>query len=105
MSIYFKYSPIVFLSLLFAPAMASAQITDFKSFIDIILGILALLVPIIFTLALLYFFWGVAQFILSAGDTTKHEEGKTMMTWGIVALFVMFSVWGIIKMLLNTFGF
>jgi len=51
------------------------------------------LIPIAFSLALLYFFYGVAQYIRSAGD---KEEGKKIMVWGVVALFVMSSVWGLI---------
>jgi len=39
--------------------------------------------------SLLVFVWGVAKFILSAGDEKKVAEGKTLMFWGVVALFVM----------------
>lgn len=52
-----------------------------------------LLVPIVFTLALLFFFWGLARFILSSGE--EKEKSKGIMIWGIVALFIMSSVWGI----------
>ncbi|MEY4602531.1 MAG: hypothetical protein RL292_472 [Candidatus Parcubacteria bacterium] len=69
---------------------------DFKSILD-------LLVPIIFGLAVLFFFWGVAQFIRTVSEKTK-EEGKNKMIWGIVALFVMFSIWGIIKYIGDTVG-
>lgn len=52
-----------------------------------------ILVPLVFTLALLFFFWGVAKYIWSAGD---KEEGKKIMVWGVVALFVMSSIWGLV---------
>jgi len=48
---------------------------------------------LLMTLAVVLFFWGVVKFI--AQD--KKDEGKTMMIWGIVALFVMFTIWGIIS--------
>ena len=50
-------------------------------------------IPIVFSLALLLFFWGVAKYILSAG--TEKDEGKKIMVWGVVALFVMSSIWGL----------
>ena len=59
---------------------------------------------LLMTLAVVLFFWGVVKFI--AQD--KKEEGKTMMIWGVIALFVMFTIWGIIsfmqKSTINTGG-
>lgn len=61
-----------------------------RSMLDIVTSIL---IPLVFTLSLLLFFWGVAKYIWSAGD---KEEGKKIMVWGIIALFVMSSVWAIV---------
>lgn len=56
------------------------------------------LIPLAFALCLLYFFWGVAKYIKDgAGSDKAAEEGKRIMGWGIVGLFVAFSVWGIIS--------
>jgi len=55
---------------------------------------------LLFALATLTFFWGMIKFIWS-GD---KEEGKTIMVWGILALFVMFSVWAIVKFLQTSTG-
>ncbi|HCC06023.1 TPA: hypothetical protein DEP94_01515 [Candidatus Nomurabacteria bacterium] len=52
-----------------------------------------------FTLAVVVFLWGMVNFIWSArnGDAGKGvENGKQFMVWGLITLFVMFSVWGII---------
>ena len=48
-------------------------------------------------MALLAFFWGLAKYIFHSNDEEKKAEGKNIMIWGIVALFVMASVWGIVK--------
>ncbi|MFA6270211.1 MAG: hypothetical protein WC657_03325 [Candidatus Paceibacterota bacterium] len=67
--------------------------------IDAAFGIVKnVLIPLAFALCLFYFFWGVAKYIRSgaAGDKAA-EEGKKVMVWGIVGLFVAFSIWGIIK--------
>jgi len=55
-----------------------------------VLYLLELVVPIIMTLALIYFFYGLAKYIL-------------IMIYGIIALFVMGSVWGLTAVLNNTF--
>jgi len=64
-------------------------VADLKKLLD-------LLIPIAITLALLFFIWGLAQFILASGDEEKKKEGKQRMIWGIIALFVIVSVWGIV---------
>lgn len=72
---------------------------------DIILRITELVyavVPVLVALALLFFFWGLAQWILNMADTEKHQEGKQRMIWGLVALFVIGSIGGLILILQNT---
>ena len=55
--------------------------------------------------AFLFFFWGIAKFIFNATDPEKVKEGKKMMFWGVVALFVLTSVWAILLfMQVNLFG-
>ena len=57
------------------------------------------LTPALAGLALLVFFWGVVKFIFNAGDEEKRREGKKFMLWGIIALFVMVSLWGIVTLI------
>ncbi len=54
-------------------------------------------------LALIYFIYGVAKYIMNAGDPEAQKEARSVMIWGIVALFVIVSVWGLITVLQNTF--
>lgn len=62
-------------------------------------------VPLIFVLALAAFIWGVVQYvILGAEEEAKRAKGRQFMIWGIVALAVMVSVWGLVRVLTNTFG-
>ena len=56
--------------------------------------VVRILVPLSFTLAVLFFFWGVAKYIWSSGG--DKDEGKKIMYWGVIALFVMSSVWGLV---------
>ncbi|HEY4515710.1 MAG TPA: pilin [Candidatus Paceibacterota bacterium] len=71
---------------------------DLKELIQASYGIITnLLIPLAFALCLLYFFWGMAKYIQNSGSEKAVEEGKRVMVWGVVALFVVTSVWGIIK--------
>lgn len=69
-----------------------------------IAGLINLATPIVVALALLYFFWGLAQYILNASDEEKKTKGRAIMIWGILALFIMVSVWGIVNVVKDTFG-
>ncbi|HEY4509127.1 MAG TPA: hypothetical protein VJC13_02490 [Candidatus Paceibacterota bacterium] len=79
------------------PTVALAAFDGVKGLLSAFGGILGTVIPIIFGIALIYFFWGSAQFILESGDVKKREDGKQKMIWGIVALFVMFSIYGILR--------
>jgi cytochrome b subunit of formate dehydrogenase len=55
---------------------------------------------LIISVTLLIFFYGIIEYILGRqnGDANKINAGNTFMTWGLVALFVMFSVYGIVRL-------
>ncbi len=74
--------------------------------IDGVSGIItSKLIPLAFALCLFYFFWGVAKYIRTgAGSEKESREGKKVMVWGIVGLFVAFSVWGIIAFMKRELG-
>ena len=62
------------------------------------------IIVLLFAVALLVFFWGIVKFIAKNSDTTAREEGKKTMIWGIVGMFIMVAVYGIIRIILATFG-
>ena len=78
---------------------------NFETLVDkIISGIFNPLIVLIGGLALIYFLVGVLKYIQSADNEEKRKEGATMMTYGIVALFVMSAVWGLVAVLEKTFN-
>lgn len=63
------------------------------------------IIPLIFAVATIMFVWGVVQFfIINADEEAKRAQGKQFMIWGIIALAVMLSVWGLVGILGSTFG-
>src|SRR3989344_7867560 len=77
-------------------AFAQSQLGNIEDIVQSISSIIALALPIVVALGLLAFFWGLVKFIFAAGDEAAKDEGKRIMLWGIIALFVMVSVWGIV---------
>ena len=74
--------------------------TDFASLVDVFLGILQSVVPVIFSVTLLYILWKVVQlWILNAGETEKIAEGKRVAFIGVIALVIMAGIWGILALL------
>lgn len=60
-------------------------------------------IPLLFTIATAAFIWGIIQFFLNADNEEKKKKGKTYMIWGLITLFVMVSMWGIVNVFSNTF--
>ncbi len=63
-------------------------------------GIVKSLATLFLSLGLLAFFWGIVQYVWAKrnGDAKGVEGGNKAITLGLIALFVMFSVYGIIKL-------
>jgi hypothetical protein len=60
------------------------------------------LVEFVFALAMVLFFWGIFQYFIKSDDGAKRAEGAQSILWGIVGMFIMVSVWGIIRFVLSS---
>lgn len=71
---------------------------------DIFIGnIISPLVPLLIGVAVIIFLYGVIKTMLADGGE-KKEEGKSYMFWGIIGLFVMVSLWGLVNVVKGTFN-
>lgn len=62
------------------------------------------IIPLIFALAMVMFVWGVVQYVINSAEEAKKDKGRQFMLWGVIALTVMVSVWGLVDILGATFG-
>ncbi|HEY4517197.1 MAG TPA: hypothetical protein VJG64_04605 [Candidatus Paceibacterota bacterium] len=81
------------------PLVASAQ--TIQGVLNTFGAIINILVVLAIGAAILVFFWGLIQYLLKAGD--EKAKGLQLMLYGIVAIFVMVSIWGLVRLLGNTF--
>lgn len=70
---------------------------------EIVKFVNASIIPLFYTLAFLFFVIGMVRFFFLGGEENR-EKGRQFMLWSIIGFVVMFSVWGIVRLLLTTFG-
>jgi uncharacterized membrane protein len=81
------------------PALAGATtLLDTLALANVFLNAL---IGLFITLAIVVFFWGLIKYLTTGGE--DKAEGLSIMFMGVVAIFVMVSIWGIIRLLQNTF--
>ena len=91
-------------ALFLTPAIAFAQFAGTKGLLTGLGDVVKQLTLLLAGIALLVFFWGIVKFISAAANEEAIAEGKRLMIWGLIALFVMVSVWGIVTFLQKEFG-
>lgn len=60
------------------------------------------LILFLFALAIVYFLYGVLEFIMNQENEEKKTSGKSHMIWGIIGITIMLGVWTILGIVLNT---
>ncbi|MES3005291.1 MAG: hypothetical protein V4690_04305 [Patescibacteria group bacterium] len=88
----------IFLSFLFLLVPAYALAADFslsgstfKGIVMEVIEIINILIPILVSLAIVFFFWGMSKFILHSDSADGIKNGRNYMLWGLLALFVLFT--------------
>ena len=60
------------------------------------------LILLLFALALVYFLYGIFEFISNQDNEEKKTKGKSHMIWGIIGITIMMGVFTIMNIILNT---
>lgn len=83
------------------PKAEASVVTLMKSINRVILNPLIIF---LFALAVVYFIYGLARYLLSPDNEEVRKSSKSQMLWGIVGMFIMISVFGILSIIMNTLG-
>ncbi len=62
------------------------------------------IIALLFALSLAYFIYGVIKFLSLEDGNKEKDEAWSSILWGIVGMVIMFSVYGIIRFVLASFG-
>ena len=82
----------------------SPEVNDFSSLLDFILWLFEVLSQFAFAAAILAFFYGLARVMTSLDGTEEKKQARALMLWGVVALFVISSIWGLVLLLGQSFN-
>ena len=70
----------------------------------IVVTIIDPVILLIFSAGVFFFTWGLVQFLFNADSDEGRTKGQQHMLWGIVGVFIMATVFGIVQIILSTFG-
>jgi uncharacterized membrane protein YidH (DUF202 family) len=90
------------LSAKIAYAAGSTSLNGFIGKVDTM--IINPLIDLLFALAIVYFLYGVFEFLSNQENEEKKTTGKSHMMWGIIGIVIMMGVWTILGIVLNTMG-
>lgn len=57
-------------------------------------------VPFLYAIAFIFFLWGVYSYFFNDNEE-KRKEGRQFALWGIIGFAVLFSVWGLVRLLMS----
>lgn len=61
------------------------------------------IIALMFAVALIYFVYGVLEYLVKAkSDPSAIQNGAKHMGWGLFGMFVMVSVFGFLRVIINT---
>lgn len=90
----------------FMPVMAFAQFQASGGAIGLIKWfsvLISYVIPVIIALAVAYFVYNVFKYAI-AGNEDDKAKAKTEIIWGVIGLFAIISVWGLVNFLGSTFN-
>ena len=77
-------------------AFAAPNAQPVKSILDHILTLLNVVIQVLIMLAFVVFGWGIIKLIIAGGDTTKIKDAKKILLYGVIGIFVLASLGGIL---------
>ncbi len=91
------------LFVLMLPYLSHAQNPKtFKELADQLATIMNWGVTLLITAGIVIYFWGAVKHIMDRGESEDSWELRKFLFTGLIVIFVMVSIWGILSILQNT---
>ena len=90
----------MFVGVLLTPLFAYAAARNFSEFAEEVINIIDTGTGVLIVFGFVMYFWGISINILKFEN--DPDKRKAYFFWGLLVLFVMVSIWGIIELLQNT---
>jgi hypothetical protein len=62
------------------------------------------IISLMLAVAIIYFLWGVFEFVRNAESSEERKKGGQHMLWGALGLFIMVTAYGILNLIKGTLG-
>jgi hypothetical protein len=82
-----------------APLSSSST---FAGAIGWVISLINLVLPVLTLFALVLFMYSGYRYVAKAGDSGGKGHEREALFWGIIALFVIVSVWGLVRFMCAT---
>ena len=89
---------------LLALPFAAGAVENADDIFNLVEGILGKLAPMLIATAVIVLLVAIINYIRAGEEEEKREKAKSLMIYGIIGLFVMVSIWGLVAILSGTFN-
>lgn len=90
----------------FSGGFRPSRIDSIEDVFAFIAYYIRLILPLIVSLAVLFIVFNIFKYFIVRGDSPEaHKEGARYILFAIIALAVMLSIWGLVRVVQGTFGF
>jgi len=89
---------------LMALPFAAGAVENADDIFNLVEGILGKLAPMLIAIAVIVLLVAIINYIRAGEEEEKREKAKSLMIYGIIGLFVMVSIWGLVAILSGTFN-
>lgn len=96
-----KFKVLAALATLTLPTVAFAAPKTFQELAYFIVTLLDTASGILIVAGLVVYFFGISTNLFKAGQESSQQL-KTQLLWGLLVLFIMVSIWGILQILQET---
>ncbi|MFH0846301.1 MAG: hypothetical protein V1851_02820 [Patescibacteria group bacterium] len=88
-------------SLALMPMVSFAAIGGIDGVMNKLSDLMRMAMPLLLSAAVLFFVYTLVKYMFAGAGQSK-DDAKSQMLWGVVILFVMISVWGLVNILADT---
>ena len=84
------------------PKIALAQ--DIQNILNEVNSFFQNVAPVLLGVLVLLFLWGLTKYVLQTDSVEGKESAKNIMIWGLVTIFIIVTMWGLVGILIDLFG-
>lgn len=81
----------------------AALFSDFRGLVNFLISLFNQAIALLIGLGVVYLLYSIVKTIMHADNEQIRSDGRHVMLYGVIAIFVIVSMWGFVNVLVNTF--